>query len=153
MTKICKKCNKLKTLEYFHKNKKLSDGRTNACKECINSRIRAWNKANPEKYAANKKKSAQKHPRPSKNSVLKFKFGITADQFNSLLKTQGGVCAICKKFEVIKTKEGRAKSLAVDHCHSTGKVRGLLCQFCNQGLGFFKDNIFLLEDAINYLIK
>lgn len=75
------------------------------------------------------------------------KFGITIDQYIELNKAQLGLCAICKK------PENENKSLAVDHCHTTGKVRGLLCAKCNQGLGSFKDDTERLTNAIKYLTK
>jgi hypothetical protein len=69
-----------------------------------------------------------------------------------MLKEQNGVCAICKKEEFTTfPKTGIIKSLSVDHCHETGKIRGLLCVHCNRGLGCFKDQINLFSEAINYL--
>lgn len=69
--------------------------------------------------------------------------------FDALLKKQGGRCAICW---VIPTKGiGRETKLAVDHCHATGRVRGLLCMNCNVGLGLFKDSQARLAMAIAYL--
>lgn len=72
-------------------------------------------------------------------------YGLTPFQYRKLLRNQNGVCAICKEIN----DDGR--SLAVDHDHYTGKVRGLLCTRCNLGLGFFKDEIRLLAEAIVYL--
>ncbi len=69
----------------------------------------------------------------------------------SLLESQGGVCAICKKEEQIIDKGGGTQRLSVDHDHDTGKIRGLLCNDCNVGLGRFKDNLELLRSAVAYL--
>lgn len=74
-----------------------------------------------------------------------YKYGITAEDFKRMYKEQNGKCKIC--CEEPATKRG----LHVDHCHETGKVRGLLCHGCNVALGSFKDNINLLEKAIEYL--
>ena len=76
------------------------------------------------------------------------KFGITLDDYNRILKSQNNRCAICNG-----TETGRiaSKYFAVDHCHTTGKVRGLLCNHCNTGIGHMKDDIELLEKAIAYL--
>jgi len=74
------------------------------------------------------------------------KYGLTPDQYSQMLEQQGGGCAICGV-----TPNG--KRLAVDHCHTTGKVRGLLCSPCNTGLGVFKDNTDLLHNAVKYLEK
>lgn len=78
-----------------------------------------------------------------RNSYMKRKFGINLDQYNALLALQGGVCAICGK------KDNRR--LAVDHCHATKKVRGLLCSGCNISVGRFDDSPELLRSAIAYL--
>ena len=74
-------------------------------------------------------------------------FGISAVEYNKLYDAQGRKCAICDK----RCKTG--KRLAVDHCHSTGKVRGLLCARCNTALGSFGDDIGRLARAIYYLSK
>jgi len=63
---------------------------------------------------------------------------------------QNGKCAICKKPETRKTGN-KIRELSIDHCHKTGKVRGLLCDSCNNGLGRFKDSVKLLESALKYL--
>ena len=80
--------------------------------------------------------------------ALKRRYGITVEDYENLLKQQHFGCAICG---TPSCKTGR--NFAVDHCHETGKVRGLLCAGCNQGLGNFKDDVGYLEDAISYLRK
>jgi len=89
----------------------------------------------------------------SDNYRLSKKFGISLEEYNTMLKKQHGVCAICTKEEVIKTKKGNFRKLAVDHDHITGKVRGLLCSNCNTSLGGFQDDIKTLEKALKYLKK
>ena len=76
---------------------------------------------------------------------LKKAYGVTSQEKQNLVDIQSGKCAICN------TELDRAKFTNVDHCHSTGKVRGILCHHCNFGLGQFKDNINLLKSAIKYL--
>jgi hypothetical protein len=76
----------------------------------------AWYAQNKEKYT---------------NYRLKARFGITLEEYNLLLQEQEGVCAICKRTE--------ARRLAVDHCHATGQIRGLLCSGCNRLLGRIED--------------
>jgi hypothetical protein len=73
-------------------------------------------------------------------------YGITDQQYREMLVEQNGKCAICKK-------PPTDRRLAVDHCHTTGKVRGLLCMKCNTGLGHFEDNLKFLEEAQEYLRK
>lgn len=78
---------------------------------------------------------------------------ISSNEFNNILNLQNGKCAICKKEEITKFRDGRIKRLAIDHCHVTGYIRGLLCSNCNTSLGGFKDSIEYLKEAINYLEK
>ena len=99
-------------------------------------------------YAANKEKRKQY----DYEWQLVYRYGITRNDFKAMLVNQKGVCAICKQPETqIDKRTGNVKQLAVDHCHKTGKVRGLLCVHCNHGLGKFKDNVDLLKTAIIYL--
>lgn len=89
-----------------------------------------------------------------RNAVLKNKYGITTEVYYDLLKKQDYVCDICKKPETAKDSYSKeTKNLAVDHNHETGEVRGLLCSACNRGLGYFKEDIFSLDQAIAYLKK
>ena len=98
------------------------------------------------KYKAWKKayRNSQKVKDARRNQLLQKSFGITLYEYNALLQAQKQVCAICFNVET-------TRSLAVDHCHKTGKVRGLLCRFCNQALGLLKDNSEIVERALNYL--
>ena len=81
-----------------------------------------------------------------KSTYLKRTYGITLDTYNRMFAEQEGACKICGTHQC-QTK----KAFSVDHCHKTGKVRGLLCANCNTALGKFNDNIELLEGAISYL--
>ena len=86
------------------------------------------------------------------NQRLKKHFKITTDDYFEMHKKQNGVCAICEENEkAISHRSGHIMRLAVDHCHTTGKIRGLLCSACNKSLGGFKDSAELLNKAINYL--
>ena len=80
---------------------------------------------------------------------LKTKYGITQEDYERLLKSQKGRCAICGTEDGASAKG--SSTFSIDHCHDTGKVRGLLCNTCNRGLGLFKDNPSFLESAIQYL--
>lgn len=81
----------------------------------------------------------------NRDSYLRRKYGITEEQYEELKLAQGGKCAIC-------LKKPRTRSLAVDHDHKTGSIRGLLCSRCNHGLlGHAYDSIEMLERAIGYL--
>jgi len=79
-------------------------------------------------------------------------FGSTIEEYEALMLEQDNYCAICHEPEK-QILNGKIKRLAIDHCHTTGKVRGLLCQRCNTGIGRFDDNVVLLKQAIQYLEK
>jgi len=88
-------------------------------------------------------------PRRS-DKELRRCFGIGLEQYSKIFDDQDGKCAICRQPET-QIRNGRYKALAVDHCHNSGKVRGLLCCDCNQALGKFKDDPSLLRKAAEYL--
>lgn len=77
-------------------------------------------------------------------------YGIDQEAYQSMLSSQDGRCAICRNVEPL-TRHGKQKSLTVDHCHSTGAVRGLLCTKCNSGIGMFGDREDVMAAAIEYL--
>jgi hypothetical protein len=129
-TKICKQCGKEGFLDLFQKDISKKDGVRPECKECT---------------AINRKKRYS----PSKNRVfnLQKKFGQGAsDTYSQLFQEQQGLCAICGSPE-----NGRYVHLSMDHCHDTGRIRGLLCNNCNRGIGLLKDNPELLRKAASYV--
>lgn len=83
---------------------------------------------------------------------MKSNYGLTKEQYEELLEKQGGVCAICGQPEMRTTKAGVAMLLHVDHCHNSGKIRGLLCHKCNSALGLFMESSEILSSAVNYLV-
>lgn len=89
------------------------------------------------------KKYQQKFPEGMWRRTIKSRYGVTEEQYNRMAKAQGGVCAICG---TVPTKR-----FSIDHNHVTKQVRGLLCNKCNMGLGYFKDSISSLEAAAKYL--
>lgn len=103
---------------------------------------RKYRELNRSKLNSNQSDFRKRNPSKVREYWLKHKYGITLSEYNSLLEKQNYVCAICK--------QKRGAVLAVDHCHDTGKVRGLLCRLCNTSLGIFK-TIDLLESAKTYL--
>lgn len=86
----------------------------------------------------------------ARNLNFQRNFGITLEKYNEMHASQNGVCAICGNPETIE-RNGKPRWLAVDHCHDSQKVRGLLCGNCNPMIGYAKDNIQVLEKAITYL--
>lgn len=107
-----------------------------------------WYEKNRIKEIARNKKYRAEKPEVDRRGHLRRKFGLTLEQYDDMLKKQGDVCAICKG-----RPTGRWKSLAVDHSHATGKVRGLLCYHCNLTLGYGRDSAAILEKAAEYLRK
>lgn len=97
-------------------------------------------------------KSREKTKEQNKEMHIKhqrmYKYGLSEDDFNSLVLNSNNSCMICRKEF---TKESRYTVACVDHCHTTEKIRGLLCHKCNKGLGAFSDRVDLLENAIRYL--
>lgn len=133
MTKTCTACLVVKPLEGFHRNCQRKDGRESRCATCRSSRMRAQNAANPALREAT-------HYR----SRIKAAYGITPEDVETMRARQRGLCAICEKAVV-------GRRMSIDHCHATGKVRGLLCSHCNLMLGHSKDNPVVLQRAIAYL--
>ena len=96
------------------------------------------------------RKSRAADPDYYRNRHLKKTYGVDLDWYNAKLEEQGGACAICKKPETAII-HGNAIRLSVDHCHNTGKVRGLLCRACNNALGMLGHDCGILASAISYL--
>lgn len=114
---------------------------------------KAYYQANRQKAIDNSIKWTALNRDKTLHNQLMRKYKITLDQYNEMLVLQNHVCAICRGPEVKVNKFGNLIALAVDHCHKTGKIRGLLCSNCNKGLGFFKDIIYNLYNAIAYLVN
>ena len=127
----CSSCKQNKARSNFYASSKGGDW----CKPC---RVE-YN--NIRRYGENRAKEL----RQRRNRHYIQKYGITIDHYETLLREQDGLCAICKRKKKI--------SLAVDHNHMTGAVRGLLCNNCNTAIGNLMDNISYLENAIKYLRK
>jgi hypothetical protein len=130
MTRKCRTCLQVKPLIDFHKHSTYKDGIDTKCRKCTN----LFQKQYRKQWGA-----IGDHKAKVRN--LKKKYGITFEQYMEMVDDQGGFCAICRD----------PPPFVVDHCHVTGKVRGLLCVTCNLGLGGFRDNIKSLYTAIRYL--
>jgi len=111
-----------------------------------------WRKTNRAKCCQATANWRLRNPKYDENLKLKLRYGITPEQYAEMFKIQNNRCAICGNVETARhNRSNKIQKLAVDHCHSTGKVRGLLCQDCNRGIGKFHDDIARLEKAIKYL--
>jgi hypothetical protein len=129
--KTCAKCKLNKLLEDFHRANANPDGLRYMCKVCAGKYISEYAKNNKDRR---------------RNNQYKLRFGITIKDYDSMLESQSGVCAICKLPEIKKNTR-----LAVDHCHATKVVRGLLCNACNMGIGKLGDNYEGIMKAATYL--
>lgn len=140
--KTCRVCKQELELFEFPKGKQRKDGSYSyrpTCKECTVEQ-------NLDHYHNKGGKEKQKQ-RSFKNNLKKY--GITPEIYQEMFTEQEGKCAICSSGIVSRSKA--SYNLFVDHCHETGKVRGLLCHHCNAGLGHFRDNEQTLQKAIEYL--
>ena len=131
MSKVCSVCKEVKLLEDFHKNPKSKDGRQGRCKVCQNESTKAWQKRNPEKM--------RKHQ-------IKYLYNVDKAWYEKTLAEQSHCCAGC-----LTHQNDLKQSLCVDHCHTTGKPRGLLCKKCNLALGHCSDSRDTLGRLIDYL--
>lgn len=117
------------------------------CKECSKEIKR---KRHAESQKAWRSKDPARHIKIKLAFDLK-KYGITSEEYSLMLERQSGVCAIC--FTIPSGGRNKHRPLSVDHCHKTGRVRGLLCHACNSSIGLLKENIDTLKSAVKYLEK
>jgi hypothetical protein len=128
----------------FSKNSNKKDGLCGRCKTCA----KEYDTNNAGKIKVRNKRWKATNPDNRKNYELKKAYGITLEEYRHMLLDQNYSCAIC-----CRTQSELKQTLNVDHCHITGKVRGLLCSHCNHGIGIFRDSVHLLTNAIQYLNK
>ena len=81
------------------------------------------------------------------------KFGLTVSEYETMLRTQNDCCAICKKAESKRRRDGSLQKLSIDHDHSTGQVRQLLCNYCNLLISYAREDISVLSQAIAYVSR
>lgn len=146
--KFCNGCKEYRSRGDFNKDSTAKDGLGYRCRPCrykyrrqteIQIRTAEYNR----KYAFENPELMKKKDR--KNSLKRF-WNMSLEDFKALKQNQGGTCALCDK-----TESSPHKSLCIDHDHSTGKIRGLLCDTHNRAIGLFKDSIEDLKKAIKYL--
>lgn len=131
-TKMCSRCKTEKPLSYFSKDQYHFTGYKSACKSCAATDFKEW-----------REKNLDKAKRTDRLNHYKRSYGLTDDIAEQLVNDRSGVCTIC----------GTATKLVVDHCHISGIVRGFICSACNSVLGYSKDNVNTLQNAIRYLEK
>lgn len=159
----CRVCGVRKPNEEFPWVNQAKGYKRRVCKPCFAGRAKASREKRLDHYKAvdrayhqsdkgrrNAVRRASYDPRRDRENRLIRQYGITLGEYEALSESQGGVCAICGKPESAANQHGPLP-LAVDHCHGSGAVRGLLCSGCNTGLGKFQDDPELLRAALRYL--
>lgn len=130
-TKICSKCNIEKlTTEFYKTTSRTKDGLRLECKLC-------WKIACKHYHDSNK----EQRKFWVRDQHYKRNYGISAQEFDELVKNNKGICPICKQ----------KRKLVMDHCHKTGKIRDTICSSCNHALGSAKDSKEILTNMILYL--
>ena len=141
----------MKDRSEFYASKVAKDGMTSGCRACHMERQKKHYLANRELCIARSSAHYKKmralgiSEKYSRRSHLRRKFGITPEQYEAMYRKQNGACAVCLKHNL------NGWRLAVDHCHKTGNVRGLLCTKCNTALGAVGDSLKLLTALFEYI--
>jgi len=148
--RICKRCKIRRPITDFHIVKECLGGRRPVCKFCIRKQQKKRYDNNTEFARARQRKWNALNKQTVRQMNLKKQYGITLEQYNIMFENQGGVCLICGCPETTKRKD-KIKNLAVDHNHITNKVRGLLCQKCNQALGLLNENPVVIKNLLEYI--
>lgn len=157
MTARCTVCGEDKMLSEFYTARTKKLGRQSCCKVCANQKTKAWRVANLARSREISRRchrrravaDPQRYTESGLRNNLRKNFGITLDELHDMEVRQGNRCRICGSPPQDRGRFGCR--LAVDHEHSTGVTRGLLCHNCNVGLGMFADSPERLEAAANYL--
>jgi hypothetical protein len=135
LTKQCSKCKKVKSLSSFHKDERNKDKKRSNCIDCDKQASKKWKENNKEHIAEY-----------NTHYKREYTYGLSKEAYLSLLDKQDYKCAICN------TDQSKlSRKLVVDHCHTSNKVRGLLCSHCNVGIGMLKESEDNLMAAIQYL--
>jgi hypothetical protein len=147
--KKCYRCEQVKPISEFGKSNHLKDGYCSNCKDCENKKAR-------DNRAKRKKEDPKKYKRINKNNNFKRLYGITLEEFDQMFERAGSQCEICSK-GLVKEREGSkgpTDNVAVlDHCHTTGTVRAILCSQCNTALGLMKEDPTKIRQLADYAEK
>ncbi len=132
--KRCVACDDLKPPVEFSVDRSRPDGRNGYCRACDRKKSRAWKAAHKPEIAPKMRSYHKRNPEKRRAMELKRRYGITLEQYYDLILAQEARCAACGD----DLPEDRAPS--VDHCHDTGKVRGILCNACNVSVGYMRND-------------
>lgn len=147
-TKLCVRCNEVKPRSAFGPAKRMASGLKSWCRPCYSIAAQGYYRKDIEKSRANRREQVKKHytKERGRRQHLRDIYNLTTEQYQELLSSQGHACAICRS-----EKPGGKGDWHVDHDHSTGAVRGILCAGCNVGIGHFKEDADRLMKAVAYL--
>lgn len=154
--RLCTLCQKIKPVSQFAVSRKLTKIAGIAtlrfrgeCKDCQRLRNQAWRLANVEAYRARYREARRKRtPEQKLKWLLKQEYGLTLEDYQRMMAAQDGRCAICRETPAPqKYKTG----FHVDHCHTTGRIRGLLCHNCNVSIGHLKEDLVRIRALLAYL--
>ncbi len=152
----CLSCNIILPIEnkYFRYCTEIRNGkpysfRKRVCRKCEHEKRGVHRQANLDRTNAIRRTNATYAK--TRHGNLKKNYGISLAEYEVMLKAQNYQCAICEKESTEIHRSGRPITLVVDHDHSTGKIRGLLCGPCNRGLGDFRETQSTMVKAIRYL--
>ncbi len=153
--KQCTKCLQVKPFTDFHNDNHKKDKLHTQCKVCHSVRNKTkrktdlvWRETQLKKAKEFREKYPDKNKESIRNATLKAKYGITSKQYDELFASQGYKCAVCNC-----TQNNGYGKMPVDHCHTTGKIRAILCQSCNVTLGKVEEKEEILLALIEYLRK
>lgn len=146
----CHETNKIRGLLCYTCNLSIGSFEDNI--DFINAAIDYLKTPTTNKHSGLIKNEDYKIVNKNREQLLRTNYRITLEDFNRVLEAQNGVCAICNRPESLgDSRWNKTRNLAVDHCHNTHQVRGLLCQACNTSIGLIGDSVETLNNAINYL--
>lgn len=150
ISRVCTGCRVEKTLPEFYRERRRASGYGPRCAECARAYSRDWYER-PESKTRPSHDSSRRlsldRQRLNFQTSLKHNYGITVGDYAWMYYDQRCACASCRKFIDLEAK----KAVHVDHCHATGRVRGLLCSPCNKALGVAEESIPRLHGMISYL--
>lgn len=143
----CTKCKEFKLVECFAKDSKKVNDLTSQCKQCRNiarkQHYYANHKQEIQRRVVYRKNNIEKVKASNRNTKLKKAYGITQEQFLEMSSKQDNKCACC----------GQETKLVVDHCHTTKRIRELLCGNCNTALGLLNENLNIVQNLETYIRK
>lgn len=134
-TRVCVRCKRDRPMDQYQRDKRSLNRRIRECDECRHARF-------AKIYADAVHADAAARSRKTRSQYLMRRYGITADHYDEMNREQHGLCAVCETSE---------KALVVDHCHTSGAIRALLCNDCNLALGHINDSVEILNRLIKYV--